>query len=125
MDYGCQLHSLPSPWRLKNFDSINRESISIYTGKPTKIHIRKLEQGYIKEQKEKSGRKPSSIATPWLINNVHFNYDGNLPANNDNEKKQHFLQHKEKHKNTKEAYILGKKHGEGRYALHWYTQILS
>ena len=31
----------------------------------------------------------------WLINNVHFCYDGDLPANNDNEKKQHFLQHKE------------------------------
>ena len=37
-----------------------------------------------------------------------------LPVNNNNEKKQHFLQHKERHKNTKEAYTdwsksMGKK----------------
>ena len=43
------------------------------------------------------------------INNVHFCYDGDLPANNNNEKKQHFLQHKERHKITKEAYTDGSK----------------
>ena len=41
----------------------------------------------------------------WLINNIHFFYDRDSPDNNDNEKKQHFLQHK----NTKEAYTYGSK----------------
>ena len=40
----------------------------------------------------------------WLLNNIYFSYDGKSPTKNCNKKKQHFLQHKEKHKNTKEAY---------------------
>ena len=35
-------------------------------------------------------------------------HDTELPTNN-NKKKQHFLQHKEKHKNTKEIYTYGLK----------------
>ena len=41
---------------------------------------------------------------PWLISNAHFWYDRDLPTNNDNEKNQPFLEHKEKHKNNKETY---------------------
>ena len=39
----------------------------------------------------------------WLLFADNFCYDRESPANND-EKRQHFLQHKEKHKNTREAY---------------------
>ena len=40
---------------------------------------------------------------PWLLNNVYFCFDGKLSTDIDNKEKQHFLQNKEKHKNTKEA----------------------
>ena len=57
--------------------------------------------------KEQRKVKVNHLAQPiWLINNVHFCYDKNSPANNDNEKK-HFLQHKERHKNTKKVYKDG------------------
>ena len=46
----------------------------------------------------------------WHNNhNVKLYYGGNSPTNNDNEKKQHFLQQKETHKNTKEDYTYGSK----------------
>ena len=52
---------------------------------------------------------------PLLINNIHFCYDGDSSVNDDNEREQ-FLQHEEKHENTKEAYTdrsqsIGKKLG--------------
>ena len=31
---------------------------------------------------------------PWPIKNAHFCYNGDEPTINENEKKQHFLQHK-------------------------------
>ena len=45
--------------------------------KPTGKHLRKLEQGYMKE------------AQPLLqlINSAHFCYNKDMPTNNDNEKK--------------------------------------
>ena len=52
----------------------------------------------------------------WLLNNIHYCYDGDLPTNKYNEKRQHFLQHKEQHKNTKEAYTDESK--SMRKALH-------
>ena len=55
----------------------------------------------MKEQKkieENHMEQPS----PWLLKNTHICYDGELPTNNDEEKK--FLQHTKKHNNTKEAY---------------------
>ena len=56
--------------------------------KPTGVHLRKLEQGYMKEQR---GVEENHLAQqpPWLINNIHFCYVGDSPANNNNEKK-HF-----------------------------------
>ena len=40
---------------------------------------------------------------PWLVNNKII-YERETLTGNDSEKKQHFLQHKEKHTNNKEAY---------------------
>ena len=41
---------------------------------------------------------------PWLVNNILFCYKGDKHAENESQKKQHFLQHKEKHSSSKEAY---------------------
>ena len=38
---------------------------------------------------------------PWMINNLALCYMGERCNGNDNERKQHFLQHKVKHKDTK------------------------
>ena len=46
---------------------------------------------------------------PWMINNLALCYMGERCNGSDNERKQHFLQHKEKHKDTKEAYTDGSK----------------
>ena len=69
--------------------------------KKTGVNPRKLKQKSIKEQREVKENHPAQRL--WLLNNKHFCYGGESPINNDNEIKQHFLQHK-KHKNTKEAY---------------------
>ena len=45
---------------------------------------------------------------PRLVNNVLFCY-GNEHTGNENERKQHFLQHKGKHSSSKEAYTDGSK----------------
>ena len=39
-----------------------------------------------------------------MVNNILFCYEGDKHTGNESEKKQHFLQHKEKHSNSKEAY---------------------
>ena len=46
---------------------------------------------------------------PWLVNNILFCYEGEIHLKNDSERKQHFLQHKGKHSNNKEAYTDGSK----------------
>ena len=74
---------------------------------PTGVNLRKLEQRYMKEQREVE-EDHQAQQHPWLLNDISFCYDRELPANNDNKKK-HFLQHKEKHKNIKEAYTDGLK----------------
>ena len=66
--------------------------------KPTEIHMRKLEQGYFKEQKDVEENH---------LTQQPFCYYKESPTNNENEGK-NFLQHKEEHKNTKE---YGKKVG--------------
>ena len=68
----------------------------------TTVHLRKLEQRYMKEQSEVEEDYLTKQAT-WLLNNTYICYDGESSTNIDNDKKQHFLQHKKKHKNTKEA----------------------
>ena len=45
----------------------------------------------------------------WMGNNISFYYEGEKCSGNDNERKQHFLQHKEKHKSNKEAFTDGSK----------------
>ena len=51
--------------------------------KPTGVHLRKLEQGYMTEV-IKNHLAQQSL---WLINNLHFCYDGDSPAKKDKEKK--------------------------------------
>ena len=54
--------------------------------KPTGVHFRKLNQGYIKEQRKvEENHLPQLL--PWLLHNIYFSYDGELHTNNDNEKK--------------------------------------
>ena len=47
--------------------------------------------------------------SPWLENNILICYGGDKHTGNENEKKQHFLQHKEKYSSSKEAYTDGSK----------------
>ena len=44
-----------------------------------------------------------------MVNNILFYYEGDKHTGNEIEKKQHFLQHKEKHSRSKEAYTDGSK----------------
>ena len=44
---------------------------------------------------------------PWLVNSILFCYESDKHTGNGSEKKRHFLQHKEKHSNSKEAYTDG------------------
>ena len=47
--------------------------------------------------------------TQWLVNNILFYYECDKHTENESEKKQHFLQHNEKHSSSKEAYTDGSK----------------
>ena len=40
-----------------------------------------------------------------MVNDIIFSYEGEKQTENDTERKQHFLQHKENHSNNKEVYI--------------------
>ena len=60
---------------------------------------------YVEEQKEMD----QSQQPQWLVNNILFCYKGETHMGNDSERKQHFLQHKGKHSNNKEAYTDGPK----------------
>ena len=59
---------------------------------PMGVHLRKLDQRYIKEEskieKNRLAKQPL-----WLLNNIYFYYDVQSPTINYN-KKQCFLQHK-------------------------------
>ena len=46
---------------------------------------------------------------PLLVNSILFCYDAEKHKRNDNESKQHFLQHKGKRSNNKDAYTYGSK----------------
>ena len=66
------------------------------------VHLKEWEQRYIEEQREIENNKLAQ-PPPWLLNNTSFCHDGKLPT-----------KHKEKYKNTKEAYTdrlqrIGKK----------------
>ena len=45
----------------------------------------------------------------WLVNNMLFCCEVEKYNRNENERKQHFLQHKGKHSSSKEAYMYGSK----------------
>ena len=54
--------------------------------RPTGVHLRKLEQEYMKEQTEvKENHLAQQLS--WLLNNKHFYYDEKFHTNNNNEKK--------------------------------------
>ena len=57
--------------------------------------MRNILQRYMKEQTEIEENHLAQ-QPPWLLNNIYFYYDRDLPTNNDNEEKQCFLQHKKK-----------------------------
>ena len=63
----------------------------------------KTKEKTIYEKAEGGGGEPPGTTVTWLLNNTHFWYNGESPTNNDHEKKQHFLKHKEKQENTKEV----------------------
>ena len=71
--------------------------------KPTGMYLRRLEQGYMEEQKEK-GEMNQAQQHPWLVNNILFCYEGEIHTKNDSESKKHFLKNKGNHINNKEAY---------------------
>ena len=52
-----------------------------------------------------------------MVNHILFCYEVETHTGNDSERKQHFLQHKEKHYNNKEAYTNGLKSTETKVSL--------
>ena len=73
--------------------------------KPPGVCLRKLKQGYMKEQREVEENHLAQHPL-WLINNVHFCYDRDSLANNDNEKKQHKIELEEIHKREDKRCVL-------------------
>ena len=65
-------------------------------------------------KEQRGGRQPSGITAPMANKQCTLCYDGNLPANNDNEKKQNFLQHKERYKIPKKLTQIGQRAWERR-----------
>ena len=76
--------------------------------KPTRVYLRRLEQRYMEEKKEIKEMNQTQ-QPPWLVNNILFCYEVETHMGNESERKQHFLQHKEKHGNNKEVYTDGSK----------------
>ena len=66
---------------LNNLDDREDKNFVINEGttKPTGVHLRKREQGYMKEQRDVE-KNHLAQQSSWLINNVNFCYDGDLPA---------------------------------------------
>ena len=71
--------------------------------KPTGVYLRRVKQRYMGEQKEIEEMNQTQ-PPPWLVNNMLFCYESDKHTGNESKKKQHFLQHKEKHSSSKEAY---------------------
>ena len=72
------------------------------------VYLRRMEQSYMEEQKNIEEMNQTQ-QTPWLVNNILFSYEGETHTGNNSERKQHFLKHKGKQINNKEAYIDGSK----------------
>ena len=60
-------------------------------------------ESYMEEQKEIKEMNQTQQSR-WLVNNIIICYERETHMGNDSERKQHFLQHKGKHSNNKEAY---------------------
>ena len=58
--------------------------------RPMGVHIRKVEQRYMKEQR-KIEKNYLAQQLPYLLNHIYFCYDEELLTNSHNEKKQYFL----------------------------------
>ena len=71
------------------------------------MHYRILEQKYMEERKEIE-KNNMPLHPLWTTNNITFCYEGENATKN-LEKRQHFLQHKSKHKKEKEVYTDGSK----------------
>ena len=55
----------------------------------------------------------------WLVNNILFYYEGEKQTRSESKRKQHFLQHKGKHSNSKEPYTNGlKSRGRIEASIH-------
>ena len=76
----------------------------------------------MKEQKEVDENHLVQQA-PWLLNNAHFCYNGELPTKNDNEKNNLYSINKNI-KIPKELTQTGQRAWEGSQALQQYSQIL-
>ena len=59
---------------------------------------------------------------PWLVNNILFCYEGDKHTGNESEKKQHFLQHKEKHSSSKGVFTDGSKSTGRKVGILLYSQ---
>ena len=57
-----------------------------------------------------------------MVNNILFCYQGEKHTENESERKQHFLQQKRKHSNSKEAHMGGSKSTGRKYAMLLYSQ---
>ena len=60
--------------------------------KPKRVYLRRLEQRYMGQQKEIEDMNQTQ-QPPWLVNNILFCYENYKHTGNENEEKQHFLQH--------------------------------
>ena len=98
--YVCQIYNTAFAGRLKKLDCILRENQNYEENersiKPTGVHMRRLEQRYMREQMEIEEMNQTQ-PPPWLVNNILFCYEGDKHYANESEKKQNFLQHKGKH----------------------------
>ena len=74
------------------------------------VYQKKFEGIYMEEQKEMN----QTQRPPWLVNNILFCYEGEIYMGSDSERKQHFLQYKEKLVITKKPTQTIQKVREGR-----------
>ena len=81
---------------MNNETTAQINGVGIPLRKPTGVQLRNLERRYMEEQKQIVEMNQTQ-QPPWMINNLSLCYLGERCNGSDNERKQHFLQHK---KNT-------------------------
>ena len=70
---------------LNEKENRNYEKNEVVT-KSTGVHLKKLEQRYETEERERYRRKTPGTAIPWLLKNTNICYDIKSPNNNENKK---------------------------------------